>query len=256
MNFIGRQYKYLQTNTYWNIYYGIFGTPFMSSHLVYDLIVNSCHFNKNDMVLDFGTGDGLFLNQLSKDFGLTGLGVDRLPERINKAKIVSDSQQLNNSFLCSNFDEVIFDEKYDNVLCLDVLEHIENPIQEIQRISKLLRVGGSLIIQTPRDSDRKYILKDTKHIFTYGPDEHKQGGFSQEDLEDLLDKCGLKIKYWQSSFPPFSQIMYELLEIVRLKSKVIYSLLWPFVYPLCVIDFKLHKKSKSNGLFIVATKSK
>lgn len=256
MNFIGRQYKVLHPSIYWFVYYGIFGVPFLSAHLVYDLILKNGHIKKGDKIFDYGTGDGLFLNQLAKDFGIIGFGVDRLPERINKAKKVSDIQHLNNSYICSDFEDINLNEKFDKVLCLDVLEHLENPDLDLKRVSKLLKSDGTLIIQTPRGHDKKYILKDSKNTFTYGSDEHKQEGFSLKDLEQLLSRVGFKIEYWQSSFPPLSQIVYELLEIVRLKSKLVYSFLWPFLYPLCIIDFMLHKKSKSNGLFIVATKSK
>jgi cyclopropane fatty-acyl-phospholipid synthase-like methyltransferase len=217
MNSIGRQYKLLQTSLYWQVYYSVFGTPFMSAHLVYDLILANCHFEKSNLILDYGTGDGLFLNQITKDFGSIGTGIDRLPERINKAKKVSDAQHLNNSFICSNFEDIDLNDKFDKVLCLDVLEHLDNPSLDLQRIAKLLKEDGALIIQTPRDHDHKYILKDTKNTFTYGLDEHKQDGFSLKNLEGLLNRFGFKIKYWQSSFPPLSQIMYEVLEIVRMK---------------------------------------
>jgi len=234
------------------LYYRIFGLPFLSSHLVYRLIIKHVIFKKEDRILDYGTGDGVFLNQLSATFGVTGIGIDRLASRVALADKVNNLFELGNQFLRGDFSQIQSVEKFDKILCLDVLEHVENPEKEIKLMNLHLKMGGELIIQTPRDQDRKFILKDER--FDYGHDRHIHKGFNREELSSVLTRLGFRIKYWQSDFGFFSQMVYEVLEVVRRRSREFYYLLWPIFYPLCLVDIFYNRPLKSNGLFIVAIK--
>lgn len=226
----------------------------MPPHLVYQLVTKYTEFKKTDFLLDYGSGDGMILNQLAYHYGLHGIGVDRLPGRILLAKQVSEKFSLHNQFYDIEFDKLVIQETFDKILCLDVLEHIEHPNSELKKLSTLLRNGGQLIIQTPRGADKKYILKH--EYFAYGEDKHISTGFEITSLIQTLNELGLKITYWQPDFTFISQIIYEVLETVRKKSEVIHSLIWPILYPICLIDASYNEKMRfSNGIFLIATKS-
>ncbi len=66
-------------------------------------------------------------------------------------------------------DKEVFGFKYDAVLLHEVIEHLENPLEELQKLARLVLRGGSLIIRTqlrPQDDrafDSWWYRKDTTH---------------------------------------------------------------------------------------------
>ena len=112
--------------------------------------------------------------------------------------------------------------------------------------------GGELIIQTPRGEDKKIILKKSR--FLYGEDTHVRAGFSIKELYSMLENSGFDIRYCQTDFTFISQLIYETLEVVRRKSQIAYSVIWPLFYPFCLIDILRIRMRASNGIYLVAVK--
>src|SRR3989344_2802504 len=135
INRIGWPYYRLQKNYFWKVYYFIFGVPFMSSHLIYDLLRRHNVVNVVDAVIDIGCGNGVFLNQLSIDKKIKGIGLDRMSKRIDIAQKVSDQNQLDNNFLVTDFEESLPDSKGNVALLLDVMEHLRQPKKVIKYLA-------------------------------------------------------------------------------------------------------------------------
>tara|TARA_B100000886_G_scaffold302741_1_gene232962 strand:- start:1658 stop:2353 length:696 start_codon:yes stop_codon:yes gene_type:complete len=89
----------------------------------------------------------------------------------------------------------IFDgdiEKYDSILYLDVLEHIQNDEKEILKALKLLKKNGNLIINVPAF---KFLYSD------FDSDVGHYRRYSKKDILRMADKFKLKIstiKYYDS----------------------------------------------------------
>jgi 2-polyprenyl-3-methyl-5-hydroxy-6-metoxy-1,4-benzoquinol methylase len=69
----------------------------------------------------------------------------------------------------------------DTVLCLNVLEHIENDLVALERMSKMLQPGGQLILLVPQ------------YRWLYGSYDQVAGHYrrySRKDIENLLNKSG------------------------------------------------------------------
>ena len=115
-----------------------------------DFIINN--FNKplnNKKVLDIGCGGGLISELLSKKkANVTGIDEDiyNIKQAKNHAKISSlKINYLNKSLNSFNKKNK---QKYDLILCLEVLEHVENVEESLEIISKLLKTNGTLILST------------------------------------------------------------------------------------------------------------
>lgn len=100
-------------------------------------------------ILDAGAGSGIFkefcshLDYVSQDFGeYKGDWVgDGLPEKSfqkHQWDIVSDIIKIPEP-----------NASFDAILCTEVFEHIPDPISAIKEFSRLLRMGGQLIITAP-----------------------------------------------------------------------------------------------------------
>lgn len=108
-------------------------------------------------VMDVGAGESPFLHLLDKKSAhYIGLDVD------NAASFGYDNKSI------EHFDGAHIpygDASVDNVICTEVLEHVEQPTQLIGEIHRVLRPGGSAVFTIPWSARFHYIPFDY-HRFT------------------------------------------------------------------------------------------
>jgi putative flippase GtrA len=86
------------------------------------------------------------------------------------------------------------DGSFDGVLLIEVIEHLDNPIEMVAEISRLLKVGGKAVIATP---DYNKMLWRLAEQFTPYKEEHCSN-FNMDKLDSLCQKYNLypaKYKY-------------------------------------------------------------
>lgn len=93
-----------------------------------------------------------------------------------------------------NFDE-ISNNKYDTILCLEVLEHLQNPLLFMQNVKKMMYEGTSLYLSTP---GRKKIMWPDFHFFEM-PKKHLE--------KWILEPLGLKIRRYK--YLPARHVKFE-----------------------------------------------
>jgi len=104
---------------------------------------------KKKHVLDIGCGGGLISESLAKtNAQVTGIdeniyNIKQAKEhaKINSLKITYKNQSLDSFFKKNK-------KKFDLILCLEVLEHVDNVEKTIEKISKLMNPDGTLILST------------------------------------------------------------------------------------------------------------
>lgn len=115
-------------------------------------------------LLDYGTGNGSFLDTLKKQFPQSTLvGIE--PNQ-------------------SYFEKQNVEEKFDIITSFMVLEHVYDPIKTLQELAQRLSEGGYIILEIPdlekADSIRFYHIA---HVFY----------FTHETFRKVVEKAGLKI---------------------------------------------------------------
>jgi ubiquinone/menaquinone biosynthesis C-methylase UbiE len=105
----------------------------------------------NSRVLDLGAGSGELLSMIPAS---CKVGIDLHPPASNSSQsfIVADAQHL-----------PLRDSCFDIVTCLEVIEHVVDPLRVIEEISRVLKDGGTLLISTP---DASLIWRMIWHIWT------------------------------------------------------------------------------------------
>ena len=101
----------------------------------------------NFNILDLGCGGGLVCEPLAR-LGANITGIDFVKQNIIAAKKHAKKTNTNIEYLHQNINNLKLKKKYDAVLILEVLEHIEDWKKIIINIKKLLKPGGKIIIST------------------------------------------------------------------------------------------------------------
>ena len=110
---------------------------------------------KNKSVLDVGCGTGLF-SYLAAKKGANVIGIDYSKEAILRAQTKYSHKNL----LYKNIDiKNIHNEKFDVIVSLGTLEHMDNPLQMLKIFKKHLTPKGKIIITSPNwTNPRGYML--------------------------------------------------------------------------------------------------
>ena len=98
-------------------------------------------------ILDLGCGGGLTCEPLAK-LGANVTGVDFVKKNIEVARIHADKSNLKINYINGDIDKINLKKKYDVILILEVLEHLDNYEKLIIDIKKNLKPNGILILST------------------------------------------------------------------------------------------------------------
>lgn len=144
----------------------------------------------------------------------------------------------------------------DTVLLLNVLEHLENPIEVIEEIFRVLKVGGKLVLDVPF----LYPLHDAPRDF------HRWSIFG---LKDTLESAGFKVENIDPSgntiVTAFLILNIGICEwcLGRLSASKLYALNFIWVVPVVLLSnilglwasfFKVGPNRGPMGLSVVAVK--
>lgn len=109
-------------------------------------------------ILDIGCGGGLISAPMLRS-GATVTGIDANSHNIKAAKEHATKYKLKIDFLNETAEEHLkSNNKYDVVICLEVIEHVANPEEFIKTITSLIKPGGMMIFSTINRTAKSYGL--------------------------------------------------------------------------------------------------
>ncbi|MBS3078618.1 methyltransferase domain-containing protein [Candidatus Pacearchaeota archaeon] len=202
-------------------------------------------FIKNGKVnaLDAGCGIGLYSFEIAKN-GHSVTGIDLERNKIETARKISNKIGAKVNFIEGDLTNLKINEKFDLILCSEVIEHIIDDYRVIENLSKIMNKNARLIITVPRISEKSWKIDYKK----FG---HVRPGYREEELKTMLEKYGLKVNKIVLFDSPLATFAFRINE--RLYNKKI--LLGLLFYPLYWLTFfNYFKKGKYNGLLIEAIK--
>ena len=123
------------------------------------------HFNikskkmplKNISILDIGCGGGL-ISVPMKRLGAHVVGIDASLKNINVAKIFSKEKNLEIKYICSSPEKLKIKKKFDVLLMLEIVEHVDDINFFIKQSSKFLKKNGLMFIATLNKTLKSYVF--------------------------------------------------------------------------------------------------
>ena len=112
---------------------------------------------KDIKILDIGCGGGLLSEPLSR-LGATVTGIDASDRNIKIAKMHLKKSKLDVDYYCSSPDKFVAKEKFDVVLNMEIVEHVDNVDFFLSKSSELLKKNGLMFIATLNKTLKSYVL--------------------------------------------------------------------------------------------------
>ena len=108
-------------------------------------------------ILDIGCGGGL-LSEPMYMLGANVTGIDASSKNIKVAKLHSKNNNLKIKYLCKSPENMMEKEKFDVILNMEIIEHVENVDFFLKSCSKLLKRNGIMFVATINKTLKSYIF--------------------------------------------------------------------------------------------------
>ncbi|MBV8802474.1 MAG: class I SAM-dependent methyltransferase [Gammaproteobacteria bacterium] len=181
--------------------------------LIKKILAKECLANAS--IIDFGSGQGDLLTFISSQFKtkqLLGLELTKIGVEISQKKLPTalfiQKNLLDNTPIMSNNTSPTFENYAEYGLCLEVLEHLDEPAQLLRNIHYYLKPKGKIIITVPGGKMAAF----EKHI---GHRMH----YTKKTLGVLLKSAGYtQFSIQAAGFPFFN--LYKMITILRGKKLI------------------------------------
>ena len=123
------------------------------------------HFNinskseplKNIELLDIGCGGGLLSEPMCR-LGAKVTGIDASQKNIYVASYHSKKNKLNINYLCSSPENIKLKKKFDVILNMEVVEHVDDLNLFLKKSSLMLKKNGLMFISTLNKTLKSYVF--------------------------------------------------------------------------------------------------
>ena len=163
-------------------------------------IINTFNIQKNDRslegikILDIGCGGGLLSEPMAR-MGADVSGIDASEKNINVAKLHAEKNELKIKYYCSSPENFKTDDKFDVILNMEIIEHVDDVDFFLKSCAKLLKRNGIMFVATLNKTLKSYLFAiiGAEYVLRWLPiGTHEWEKFIKpEELINLTKKCNL-----------------------------------------------------------------
>lgn len=218
---------------------------------------------KKISIYDAGSGYGQYTYFMAKHLNPCEIySVDVKEDWIKDCREFFASQKINNvNFGIEDLTKIDHYEKFDLIVSVDVMEHIEDDKKVFSNFFNALKQGGCLLINTPSIYGGSDVHEDQDQSFI---SEHARDGYSKEDLETKLHPLGFKTEQFKFTYGfwgdkawrlgiKYPIMMVNISKLFLAVLPVYYIITFPFTLIMMLIDFNNNNKIGS-GINIILKK--
>jgi len=152
---------------------------------------------KNLKILDIGCGGGLLSEPMCR-LGADVTGIDASEKNIQVAKLHAKKNDLNIKYLPTSPENFKTDAKFDVILNMEIIEHVENVNFFLESCSSLLKKKGIMFVATINKTLKSYLFAiiGAEYILRWLPiGTHEWDKFvNPEDLINISKKFNLNLE--------------------------------------------------------------
>lgn len=214
-------------------------------------------------ILDAGSGFGqysYYLSGFNRQWKIKG--VDVKPEQIDDCNVFFNrAGRYNAGFELADLTVFTEPDKYDLILSVDVMEHIEEDVRVFENFYTSLRKGGMVLISTPSDKGGSDVHDHGEGSFI---EEHVRDGYNLDEIQEKLRKAGFpktaaRYQYgrpgkiaWRFSMK-YPILMLGFSKLLFIILPVYYLVVMPFCLVLNYADSRIQHR-EGTGLIVRAWK--
>jgi SAM-dependent methyltransferase len=255
---LGREQRYNPEYSFFTrCYIAIFGMPVVGLRIRARNILSLIPDDRKYLnILDAGSGTGVISFAVGKKFPEARVhGIDISEHSAVIGNHIAEKTGIKNTKF-SNFSIENFNEKntFDLVVCVDILEHIENDSDTIQALYDFIAPGGLLLLHVP-SLYRRYPIWGKKINFDVPT--HVRPGYEQDEIEGKVKKSGFSIfktgltyGFWETLANNLSYMITR----ARMQNKLLYSLAFPLLNMISTFGIRARPKKLGAGIFVIAEK--
>ena len=145
-------------------------------------------------ILDVGCGGGLLSEPMHR-LGANVTGIDASNKNIKIAKLHAKKNRLKINYLCSSPEKLKINKKFDVILNMEIVEHVEDVQFFLKSCSGLLKKNGLMFVATINKTLKSYMfaIVGAEYVLRWLPiGTHEWEKFVKpEDLKNILKKYNL-----------------------------------------------------------------
>ncbi|MCA6439450.1 MAG: methyltransferase domain-containing protein [Chitinophagaceae bacterium] len=223
---------------------------------------------KPSYVLDAGVGDGQFIIPYAKKCsGINFIGVDISESNIAIIRALCKSEELTNiTALYSNILDCDLPAKVQVLLCISMLQYIDDDIAVLKKLYRLADDKATLLLYVP--INEKFITKLYAHLFNTLPNyetiNNRKRIYSEKEIIEKVEQSGFHISQTKFTYGFWGILSHELMNslflliihsniLLKIISLLLLPILLPFIWVFMLVDYFQEKKT-GNGLLIIAEK--
>jgi SAM-dependent methyltransferase len=175
---------------------------FVGRRAIVEMLIRKLALPKNPKILEAGCGTGGNLRMLAQHGQLSAMEIDEV------ACIIANERQVTQVLQGSLPNNIPFSEKYDLIVILDVLEHVEDDKAALLALRSRLKSGGWLLVTVPA---YQFLWSQHDEI------NHHKRRYVLKGLKQLVRKAGFAVNY--SSY--FNTFLFPVVALVRSLRKLL-----------------------------------
>jgi 2-polyprenyl-3-methyl-5-hydroxy-6-metoxy-1,4-benzoquinol methylase len=230
------------------LYIRVLGWPVSEPRIYHSKLVRLLQPSPSDSILDVGCGPGVHALEIASRYGPAITGVDIDESDIRFADRVKEVNRIDNCrFICMDATDLRFaPESFNKVICMAVLEHIEDDNLAIENIARVLRKGGVLVGAVPNERRSRFKPDSFQRNGDPKGHGHVREGYSVQSIENSMFKNGLQLVGYEYVSGPIQNLM------LMVEERTNRYMAFPFTYPVAYLSSRL--SNQGTGILFKAVK--
>lgn len=214
-------------------------------------------------IFDAGMGFGQYTYFMAKYFPNSVIdAVDVKDEQVEDCRYFFGKTGLDKvKFDVADLTTINYRDKYDFILCVDVMEHIYEDELVFNNFAKALKQGGKLLVNTPSNLGGSDVHEEGEASFI---EEHARDGYGKEEIIDKIERAGLKVTDFRYTYGKYGTIAWRWgikYPILMAGASKLLILVLPFYYLFTLIPVLIlmrmdlnDKNEQGTGIVLMAEK--